>query len=74
MESQGTETTTDELTLRSVDERIKQATDPILRRVKELCALLAGRIELESTENSETSVSRRDNASASRSRHRHDKC
>ena len=32
---------TDELTLRSVGERIKQATDPILRRVEELCALLA---------------------------------
>ena len=28
------ETSTDELTSRSVDERIKQATDPILRRVK----------------------------------------
>ena len=30
------ETSADELTLRSVDERIKQATDPILRRVEEL--------------------------------------
>ena len=52
--SQGTEmeptlgeTPTDELTLRSVDERIKQATDPILRRVEELCVLLAGRTDME---------------------------
>ena len=34
------ETSTDALTLRSVDERIKQATGPLLRRVEELCALL----------------------------------
>ena len=30
---------TDELTLRSVDERIKQATNTILRRVEDLCAV-----------------------------------
>ena len=49
-----------ELTLRSVDERIKQATDPILRRVEELCALLATRTEMESAGNSEATGSRRD--------------
>ena len=49
-----------ELTLRSVDERIKQATDPILRRVEELCALLASRAEMDSAGNSEASGSRRD--------------
>ena len=48
MDTPGTETSADELTLRSVDERIKQATDPILKRVEELCALLAGRTEMES--------------------------
>ena len=32
------ETPADELTPRLVDERFKQATDPILRRVEELCA------------------------------------
>ena len=41
MEPTLNETSSDELTSRSVDERIKQATDPILRRVEELCALLA---------------------------------
>ena len=39
MDSQGTETSADELTQYSVDERIKQATGPILRRVEDLCAL-----------------------------------
>ena len=43
---------TSEITLRSVDERIKQAIDPVLRRVGELCVLLASRIVLESTGNS----------------------
>ena len=37
------ETSTDELTLKSIDERIKQVTDPILRIVEELCVLLASR-------------------------------
>ena len=41
MDTPVTETSADELTLRSVDERVEQATDPILRRVEELCALLA---------------------------------
>ena len=40
------ETPDTELTLRSVDERIKQATDPILERVEELCALPVRRIEM----------------------------
>ena len=34
MDSQENEMSTDELTLRSVAERIKQATDPILSRVE----------------------------------------
>ena len=44
-----------ELSLRSVDERIKQATDPIHRKVEELCALLASQTEMESDGNSEVS-------------------
>ena len=52
MDPQGIEASADELTLRLVDERIKQPTDPILRRV-EICALLAGRTELESAGNNE---------------------
>ena len=47
------ETSTDELTLRSVDKRTKQATVPMIRRVEELCALLASWTEMESTGNSE---------------------
>ena len=73
MKTQGIGTSADELTLRSFDERIKQATDPILRRVEELCALSVGRTELESPGNTEVSGSRRDNASASPSRPRHDR-
>ena len=38
-DSQGIESSANELTLRLVEERIKQATDPILRRVEELCAV-----------------------------------
>ena len=71
-DSQGIETSADELTLRLVDERIKQATDPILRRVKELCALLASGTEMESTGISEASGSRRNKESVSPSRNRHD--
>ena len=63
----------DELTLRMVDERIKQATDPILRGVEELCALLAGRTEMESAGNSKASSSRRNNECVSPSHSRHDK-
>ena len=40
------ETTADELTLRLVNEQIKQATDAILSRVQDLYALLAGGTEL----------------------------
>ena len=61
-----------ELGLRSVDEEIKQAIDPILRRVEELRALLAGRTELVSAGNSEASVWRCDNASTSPPRIWHD--
>ena len=62
------ETPADELTLRSVNERIKQATDLILRRVVELCALLESRTEMESAGNSEVSGSRRNHESFSTSR------
>ena len=65
MDSQENESSDSDLTLIPVDEWIKQATDPILRRVEELCALLASRIELKSTGNSGASGSRRDNTSAS---------
>ena len=61
-----------EITLRSVEEQIKWATDPILRRAEELCALLARRTELETTGNSEVTGLRRDNTSASPSGKRHD--
>ena len=47
MKPKSDETSPDELILRSVDERIKQANDPILRRVEELCALLVIRTEME---------------------------
>ena len=73
MEPAVDETTADELTLRSVDERIKQATDPIIRRVEELCVLVASRTEMESAGNSKTSGSRRNRESSSPTRNRHDK-
>ena len=41
MDSQENEFSTSELALKSVDERIRQATDSIRRRVEELSALLA---------------------------------
>ena len=72
MGSQENEFSTSELTLRSVDERIKQATDPVLRQVEELFFLLTNRTELESAGNSETSDSRRDNTSASPSGSRYE--
>ena len=68
-----TETSIDELTLRSIDEQITQATDPILRQGEELCALLAGRNEMESTGNSEASSFRRNHQSISPSGNRHNK-
>ena len=58
-----------ELTLRSADERIKQVSEPILRRVQELCALLASRTEMESAGNSEASGSRRDQYNSNRFRY-----
>ena len=67
------ETSTDYLILRSLDERIKQATDPILRRVEELCALLASLNETKSAGSSEASVSRRNCESFSPSRNRYHK-
>ena len=64
------ETPTDELTLKSVDEWMKQATDPILRRVEDLCALLVSRSEMESDSNSEASKLKRNRKSCSRSLNR----
>ena len=66
------DTSTDEHTLRSVDERIKQATDPILRRVEELSALLGSPTEMESTGNSEASSLKHSHDSFSPSRNRYD--
>ena len=71
MDIQENEPSASELTLRSVDEWIKQATDPILRRVEEICVLLVSRTELKSTGNSEASGSRLDNTSTSPSGNRH---
>ena len=48
-----------DLTVRPIDKLVKQASDPILRRVEELCALLTGRTELDAAGKSETSSSRR---------------
>ena len=72
MVSQENEPSDKELTLLSVDERIKQATDPIFRRVEEICALLAGRTEFESPGDNEASCSSRDNTFASPSGNRYD--
>ena len=72
MEPTTDETSTDELTLWSVDERIKQGTDPILKRVEDMCALLVSRNETESAGNSEASGSRRNRESSSPSRNRFD--
>ena len=66
------ETPADELTLRSVEERIIQATEPILRRVEEIWALLASRTEMESAGHSEASGSMRNHESISPSRNRYD--
>ena len=56
---------TSEKTLRSIDEQIEQATDPILRQVEELYALLEGQIEFKSAWNREVTGSRRNETSAS---------
>ena len=55
-----------------MDERIKQAIDPILRRVEEICTLLARRTEMESAGNGEASRSRRTRESINLSRNRYD--
>ena len=72
MEPTSDETSTDELTLRSVDERSKQETHPILSRVEELCVLIASRNETESAGNSEAYGSRRNRESSSSLRNRYD--
>ena len=70
MEPAVDETPADELTLKLVDERIKQATDRIIRRV--LCALLASRLEMETAGNSGASGSRRNRESSGPSRNRYE--
>ena len=72
MDTSVDETPADELMLRLVGERIKQATAQILRRVEELCAMIASRTEMESAGNSETSGSRCNHESISPSRHWYD--
>ena len=72
MDSQEIEPFASELPHRSIDERIKQSTDPLLRRVRQSCALLGSQTELKPTERSEASGSRRDNVSCSPSRLWHD--
>ena len=72
MDTPVNETSTGELTLGSLDKRIKKATDSNIKRVEELCVLLAGRTEMESAENSEASGSRRSHESISLSRNRYD--
>ena len=72
MEPAVDETSADELTLRSIDEGIKQTTDPLLGRVEELCALLASRMEMETAGNSEASGWRRNREYSSPSRNRCD--
>ena len=73
MDSQEKEFSTSEVTLRSVDERIKQTTDSILRLVEELCPLEASGAKIESTAISKVTSSSHDNISSSFSGHRHDR-
>ena len=53
-----------EVTHEWVNERIKMVTQPILRQVKKLCALLEIQNKFETTGNSEATSSRRDGMSA----------
>ena len=55
MDSQEKKFSANELTPRSVKKRIKQAIDTILKRMKQICALLVCRTELESAGNSDAS-------------------
>ena len=59
MDTPENETSANELTPRSIDERIKQATEPIFKRVEDLCDLVAFQTKGESTGHSEVSSSRR---------------
>ena len=54
-----------ELTLRSVDERIKQVTLLVLRQVEDIFAPLASQTELECAGDNEPKGSRRNNTSTS---------
>ena len=73
IDSQETEPSASESTLRPVGERIKRAVDEILSLLEDLYALVLGRTELESVGNSEASGLRRDQLSTSSPRNRHDK-
>ena len=66
------ETPADEFTFKSVGEKIKPATDPILRKIEEPFSLLASRTEMESAGKSEASGSRRNREYSSPSRNRYD--
>ena len=46
METEGIEASVEKLILKSLDERVKQGSDPIFRRVEQLCALISGRNEM----------------------------
>ena len=72
MDSQENDFSSREITLRSVDDRIKQATDPFLRRVEELCALMKNWTELESSGNRRGTGCKRDITSTSPSSIQHD--
>ena len=63
MDAPLTELSADELVLRSADEPIKQATDPFLSQVEDLCALIAGGTEMGSAGNSGASGSGRNDES-----------
>ena len=72
MEPTKDKTSIEELILRSVDERIKLATDPMLKRVEELRALLMSWTEMEAAGNSEVSGSRRNRECSSASLNQYD--
>ena len=72
MDTSANETSTDELTQRSVDVRIFQAADPISRRVEEVCAPQASCTEVDTAGESEASSLRQYRECFSPSRKRHD--
>ena len=64
MDSPDNEFFTNEITHSSLSEQIKQAAGSILWQIEELYSLLASHKELETTENSEATSSRRGNTCA----------